>query len=473
MKILLVNPAEKIHLQGNNPRVIDKERGKNPPLGLLYVASAINKEARHQVRVVDANLYDYDRGQLVSLFREEQNDVLGVTITTFTLLDALETIKAFKEAKPKGKVIAGGPHVAIFPNETVGSALVDVAVKREGEPVINEILDHLFDSDSLRNVRGICFDHDGEVIDTGEAPYINDLDSLGIPDRTLLPFQRYYSLLGGDDYSTTLFTSRGCPYRCAFCDRPALGKKFRFHSASYVISEILHCVDLGIREFLVYDDTFTVSRNRVLEICKRIMELGLNISWDIRARVDTVDEQILRALKKAGCRAVHYGVEAGSERILERLNKGITIPRVKEVFRLTRRVGMDTLAYFMIGNPGERREDIEKSLALANQLNPDFLHMTVFTPFPATRLYQEGLESGIIPSDVWREFAADPKPDFIPPIWPENFTREELQKIVADSYKRFYLRPRYLVRRLMRLRSLAEFKRKAKAGLSVLRMERL
>ncbi|MFH1114674.1 MAG: radical SAM protein [Pseudomonadota bacterium] len=473
MKIVLVNPPQRIYLQGNNPKVIEKERGKNPPLGLLYVASAIKREARHEVRVIDANLHGCDGEDLLARFKDSKSDVLGVTVTTFTILDALEVIRAFKLANPQGRVIAGGPHAAIFPRETVGLGLVDVAVKREGEPLINAILDGIEDPESLRRIEGICFRHNGTVIDTGEAPYINDLDSLDIPDRTLLPYQEYYSLLGGDTYSTTIFTSRGCPYRCAFCDRPALGKKFRFHSAEYVVREILQCVDLGIREFLVYDDTFTVNRRRVMEICDRIVELGLHISWDIRARVDTVDEQMLRALRRAGCRAVHYGVEAGSERILKRLEKGITIQRVREVFHLTRKTGMDTLAYFMIGNPGEQTEDIAKSLDLAKQIKPDFMHMTVFTPFPATRLYQEALDSGMIPRDVWREFAANPRPDFIPPIWPENFTREELHKIIAASYRGFYLRPAYVLRRLLRLRSFSEFKRKAKAGLGVLRMERL
>ncbi len=473
MKIVLVNPPQEIYLQGNNPKVIEKERGKNPPLGLLYVASAIKKAAHHEVKIIDANLYGYNGDDILAQFKEMRSDVLGVSVTTFTILDALEVIRTFKVVNPRGKVIAGGPHVAIFPRETVSLGLVDVAVKREGEPLINKILDAIGDPESLRQIKGICFRHNGKIIDTGEAPYINDLDSLEIPDRTLLPYREYYSLLGGDAYSTTLFTSRGCPYRCAFCDRPALGKKFRFHSAEYVVREILQCIDLGIREFLVYDDTFTVNRRRVLEICDRIVELGLNITWDIRARVDTVDEQMLRALRRAGCRAVHYGVEAGSEPILKRLDKGITIPRVKEIFRLTRKTGMDTLAYFMIGNPGEQAGDIAKSLDLAKQIKPDFMHMTVFTPFPATRLYQEALDTGMIAHDVWREFAANPRPDFIPPIWPEYFTREELHKIIAASYKEFYLRPAYVLRRLLRLRSFSEFKRKARAGLSVLRMEHL
>ena len=470
MKIVLVNPGQEFALVGNNPSIIDKERGKNPPLGLLFVAGAMKKEGRHLVHILDVSLPNFGLGKFKAYLKETNCDVLGITITSFTLLEALQVIRLFKEVNPYGKVIAGGPHVSIFPKETVNLGLVDVAVKREGEPVINEILDRIAEPRSLGEVGGICFKLNGEVIDTGNAPYIEVLDSLPIPDRALLPYKEYYSLLGCDSYSTTIFTSRGCPFQCAFCDRPALGKKFRFHSPTYVVKEILQCVDLGIREFLFYDDTFTLNRKRVLEICEHIVELGLDIYWDIRTRVDTVDEEMLRALKKAGCRAVHYGVESGSEKILERLNKGITIPQVKEAFYSTRKIGMETLAYFMVGNPGETMADIEKSLELASEIKPDFLHLTIFTPFPATRLYQEGLNSGIIEKDVWWEFAANPSPDFTPPFWEEKFTKDELQEIVIKAYKNFYLRPGYIWRRLLRLRSLSEFKRKAKAGLSVLKM---
>lgn len=470
MRLVLINPDQRLSLRGNNPKIIDNERGKNPPLGLLYVAASVKQIGRHQVNVIDASLPGFGQETLEKLFREDQCDVLGITVTSFTLLDAIEVIQLFKKVNPRGKVIAGGPHVAIYPQETIGLGLIDVAVKREGEPVINQILDRLDEPAALQDVRGICFGYYGDIIDTGEAPYIEQLDSLPFPDRSFLPYKEYFSLLGGDAYSTTIFTSRGCPFRCAFCDRPAMGKVFRCHGSDYVVQEIRQCLDLGIREFLFYDDTFTVKRQRVLDICRQITELGLGISWDIRARVDTVDEEILLALKQAGCQAVHYGVESGSERILERLKKGISLSRVNEVFRLTREVGMETLAYFMIGSPGETRDDIRASLDLARALNPDMLHLTIFTPFPATQLYREALEVGIISTDVWREFAANPRADFVPPIWQENFSKAELQEIIIQAYKKFYVRPEYIWAGLRRLRSLSEFKRKAKAGLSVLRM---
>lgn len=301
MKVLLVQPGQRLALQGNNPAVIEKERGKNPPLGLLYIASVIEQSGRNRVAVLDLNLPDFDLAYFKQYIQQGKFDVLGITITTFTLLDSLELISAFRRYNPGGVVIAGGPHVAIYPQETISLGVVDVAVKREGEPVINDILDRLGDSAALADVPGICYRVNGDMYDTGDAAYITNLDALPPPNRSLLPYQRYFSLLGGDAYSTTIFTSRGCPFHCAFCDRPALGKKFRFHSADYVINEIKQCLDLKIREFLFYDDTFTVNSARVLDICHQIVKLSLNIRWDIRARVDTVDEEMLRALKQAGC----------------------------------------------------------------------------------------------------------------------------------------------------------------------------
>lgn len=470
MKILLVNPGQKLALKANNPVIIDKERGKNPPLGILYLAATIRQAARHQVDVVDLNLGDVQIEDFETLVRQGGYQVLGVSVNTFTLFDGLKVIDSFRGVCPGGKVIAGGPHVAVYPRETVALG-VDVAVKREGEIIINEILDRIGEPQALHEVEGICFRLGDDIVDTGEGIVIEDLDSLPLPDRALLPYEKYYSLLGQDVYSTTIITSRGCPFPCAFCNRPALGRRFRYHGSDYIIDEILHCVQLGIREFLFYDDTFTVNRRRVMEVCDKIREHDLHVHWDIRTRVDTVDEEMLRALKGAGCCAIHYGVESGSAEILRRLNKGITVDRVKEVFRMTKTVGMDTLAYFMVGNPGETEAHIEESVKLISQIEPDYLHLTIFVPFPATALYREALEKGIIEQDVYRQFAADPTRDFVPPIWNENFSREQLQRIINRAYRGFYMRPRYVCERLRKLRSLAELRRKFKAGLGVIRMK--
>jgi len=424
LKILFVNPGQELLVHGGNPAaiLIGKERGRNPPLGILYVASFVQKGGKHCVRVLDLSLGEMDPQMFQSYLRDNRFDVLGVTITTFTLLDALDVVRAFKEANPAGKVVAGGPHVAIYPAETVGLGCIDVAVKREGEPVINEILDRLEEPERLRDVKGICFRLGEEIIDTGEGPSVENLDALPFPDRTLLPYEKYYSLLGKDTYSTTLITSRGCPFKCAFCDRPALDNRFRSHSSDYVIEEIAACMKLGIREFLFYDDTFTVNRKRVMKLCEQISKRRLDIRYDIRTRVDRIDKEMLLALKSTGCYGVHYGIESGTERILKRLNKGVEIEQIREVFRLTKEIGMKTLAYIILGNPGETKAEIDETLQLIREVDPDYLHLGVLMPLPATAIYQQAMDEGFIKEDIWRQFAAEPTCDFIPPVWTENFS---------------------------------------------------
>ena len=190
----------------------------------------------------------------------------------------------------------------------------------------------------------------------------------------------------------------------------------------------------------------------------------------MRTRIDVVNEEMLKHLKKAGCQGIHYGIEAGSEKILKVLQKGITIEKAKQVFSLTRKYKIPILAYFMIGNPHENLEDIYETFKIVKMLNPDYVHLTILTPFPGTKIYLEGLKDGNIKKDYWREFAANPTPDFEPPYWDEIFTREELQKLLIEGYKSFYLRPSYILKRIWNLRSYGEFKKKASAGIKVFGM---
>jgi radical SAM superfamily enzyme YgiQ (UPF0313 family) len=238
-----------------------------------------------------------------------------------------------------------------------------------------------------------------------------------------------------------------------------------------LVDDIEECEKIGKNEYLFYDDTFNENKKRVLDICNEIIRRRLDIGWDIRARVDTVDEEILQHLKKAGCQGIHYGIEAGTEKILKILNKGITIKKARQVFDLTRRYNIPVLAYFMIGNPTETREDIYETFKVMKDLKPDYVHMTILTPFPGTKIYLDGLKNGIIKQDYWREFAADPTPDFTPPIWGETFTHEELNDLLIKGYKSFYTRPSYILKRIVKIRSFHEFKKKAAAGFKVFSMK--
>jgi len=256
--------------------------------------------------------------------------------------------------------------------------------------------------------------------------------------------------------------------RCIFCDRPHLGKAFRYRSATNVVDEMEHCVKMGIKEIFLYDDTFTIRRDRVLDVCRQIVERGIRVSWDVRAHINTMNDEVIQALTSAGCARIHYGVESGTPEISKILKKGIDLEKTREIFRKTRQSGISTLGYFMIGNPTETRDQMKATVEYACRLDADFIHLALTTPFPATELYRMGLEQGVFKNDYWRAFAENPREDFQPQLWEEVLSREELIELMQWGYRRYYTRPTYLIKRLLDVRSWTELKRKSKAGLRLL-----
>ncbi|MFO8072512.1 MAG: radical SAM protein [Polyangia bacterium] len=471
MRVLLINPPSRFEVIGNNPGVLEDSRGHNPPLGLLLVAGYLRRHSQHDIEVLDAQAEELSYARLAHRISRAAPDVVGVTAMTQTLIDVVRVVELVRARAPGARVVLGGPHVHLFPRETLDLPGVDYLVLGEGEIAFAELLERIDDPDALKRVAGIAFrDERGEAVITSRPAFIDDLDGLPFPARDLVDVNLYDSVLAASHPVTTVFTSRGCPYKCSFCDRPHLGKKFRARSAGDVVDELEQCVEMGIREFLVYDDTFTVKRERVLAICREILRRGLDIGFDVRARVDTVDREMLEWLARAGCRGIHYGVEAGTEKILTVLRKGIDLQLVERAFAETRRVGIPSLAYFMIGSPSETRADIEESFRVARRLDPDYLHLTILTPFPGTQIYEQGLRDGVFERDVWREFAARPHLGFSPPHWPEIFSAEELEELLVEGYRGFYRRPGYLIRRALAVRSAGELLRKARAGLRILGM---
>ena len=470
MNVLLINPLRKNEIIGNNPSIIEEERGYNPPLGLLYIAGYLEKYAKHNITVIDSQVEKLDYSSLESRVRSIRPDIVGITAMTMTMIDVIKTVDIVKSLDSNIKVILGGPHVHLFPEETIDLKGVDYLVLGEGEVTFKELLDSVNNKSRLRDIPGLVFKDNGKIINTGVRPLIKNIDEVPFPARHMVSYKKYTSLLSKGNIVTTIFTSRGCPYKCTFCDRPHLGKMFRARSPENVVQELEECVKMGIDNFLFYDDTFSVNKKRVIDICKEIIKRKLNIDWDIRTRVDNVNEEMLRLMKKAGCNGIHYGIETGSEKILKVLDKGITIEEANRIFELTRKYRIPTLAYFMIGNPTETIDDINTTFKVMKMLKPDYVHLTILTPFPGTKIYFDGLKSGIIKKDYWREFAKNPSPDFVPPHWDEIFNKNELKDLLIKGYKGFYMRPSYVFKKILDLKSFNEFKKKAVAGFKVFAM---
>ena len=473
-KALLINPPRFSELIGKNPAVVEKHRGFNPPLGLLFIAGYVEANSdRHEVEVLDAQPSNLSYSDLEAEVRKRDFDICGITAMTFTLIDVLKTCRIVRAAKPNAKIVLGGPHVHLFPNETIAHPEVDLLMQGEGEIAFLDLLDKFDQPDLWNGVRGIVFvNEDGDVVNNGVAPSTSDLDTLGFPARHKIDVTQYTSLLGRDDMVTTMFTSRGCPFRCTFCDRPysPVISGFRWRSAGHIVDEMEQCLELGIKEAFIYDDTFTVRKDRVFDLCDEIERRGIKFRWDVRAHVNTVNAELLQRMVKAGCDRIHFGVESGNDRMLKEIRKNTTVAKIKAAVRDAKAAGMEVLCYFIIGQQTETESDIRDTMRLARELDPNYAHFTVFCPYPGTEIYERGLREGLIASDVWREFARNPVDGFELPVWEENFSRAELRQKLVDCYKSFYVRPGYILRNLMRIRSRGELMRKMRAGLSVLTM---
>lgn len=473
MKILLINPPRFNELIGKNPAIVEKHRGFNPPLGVLSLAGYLETHTDHEVEIIDAQPPGWTYEELGQEIAKYSFEVCGITAMTFTLIDVMLTCKAVRKVNPSAKIVLGGPHVHLFPDETIALPEVDFLMQGEGEIAFAELLDKLHSPELWWSVKGLVYrDEAGAVVNNGIAPSTADLDTLGFPARHKLDVNMYTSLLGRDDVITTMFTSRGCPFRCTFCDRPfsPVLSGFRWRSPKHVADEMEECIRLGISEAFIYDDTFTVRKDRVHELCDEIIKRKLEFRWDVRAHVNTINPDLLKHMFEAGCDRIHYGVESGNDRMLKEIRKNANVSRIKNALRYTKEAGMEVLAYFIIGQQTETASDIQDSIDLARELDPNYVHFTIFCPYPGTEIYMKGLENGIIKEDVWRKFAENPGPGYELPVWEENFSRQELREMLVKCYKGFYLRPGYVMRNMSRIRGAGELKRKVRAGLSVLTM---
>lgn len=445
----------------------DLNIGHYPPLGLMYVAAYLEKKSAHHVEMLDVTVEGLDYRGLEGEIRKHAPDAVGIYTTCFTVYNAYEVARCAKGVNPNTIVMLGGPHVDIYPKETVSLSEVDYLVLGEGEITVKELLDALEKRQDPSNIAGIVYKRNGEKHVTAHRPLHHSLDALPFPARHLLPYKRYYSLIGKSEISTTIMASRGCPSGCNFC-YVQYGRSIRMRSPENICDEIGQCVEMGIREFFFFDENFTINRKKVLALCDEIKKRGLKVYFDIRSRVNTVDEEVLGRLREAGCVRIQFGVESGTQEILQAMNKRITLEQVWKAFRAAKKVGIITYADFMLGYPGENLDQIKKTIDFALELDPDFVQFGVTSLYPKSKIYYDALEKGHLKTDVWAEMSSNPVENFLPPLASETFSREELEALQRLAYRRFYLRPSYMLKRLLKVNSLTQFFRQARAGYHVL-----
>ena len=466
MKILFLVPPETISLESSVPKALEGGKGYYPKLGLLYVAAYYERETGNQPVFIDCPPENVSQEELSRRVKEVQPDMVAMSIMTFNLLDALHTARILKRDHPNLKVCLGGPHVNLYPKETLHQPEIDYVVFGEGEKIFFHLIQALESGDSLKSIKGLGWKEKGEEhINSAETELLN-LNELPFPARHLVDISSYKHIIGEGRQFFTIQATRGCPAACSFCD--IRKTKFRVRSPESVVNEIEQLVEMGVDYLFFVDDTITIDKKNVLEICDLIVKRNINIHFKISARVDTINKEVIAALKKAGCYRIHYGIESASPKHLKYLQKGQTPEKVERACKMTRDAGLGFFAYMMIGIPHETKEEMFETVDFAKKLKPDYAQFSICTPYPKVELYYQMIQEGIVPEDYWQEFAENPSADFKIKFWNKDFSEEELRDLQDECHARFYRSPTYLTKQITKLRSWSDFTAKARMGTRIL-----
>lgn len=441
--------------------------GAKPPQALLILATYLRSQGFENTHCLDAQLDNLAPENMVDRLEEMEPDLVGLTTWTDFWYPVWKTAKLIRKKLPHCKIVLGGPHCSVFPRETLEYSDADYVVRGDGEDVLLHLVRKLSEGKQVDDTPGLYRKVKDKVLEPAcDLAMVPDLTKIPHPDRTLLPFKRYNSVLNPNEFETTMMTSRGCPHKCNFCKMDV--QKVYCRTADQVVEEFRAIAELGITDVQVYDDTFTWSKKRVLQICQGLLDNNIKVNWAIRDRVKRADPDIYKVMRKAGCYRIHFGVETGSKRILDATGKATTLEEAEYAIGLAKSSGFDTMAYYMFGFPDETRKDMEKTIAFAKKLDTSYAAFAVTIPYAGTGLYDLALEQKIVPYDFWLEYTKNPTPHFkIPHLIEEHLDRESLIKIKNHALLTYYFRPKTIWREIRHLSSWKELKRKSGMALNI------
>lgn len=387
MKVLLINPEKLIH----------------PPFGLLYIGSAL-KSKGHEVRLVEIP-FDSTKEEYIALVESQVKDfeprLVGVTCMSMQAVIARDVVRKIKEAFGDITVMVGGVHPTVDSHDALSWG-ADIAVRGEGERTVPEIIELCDGRLSAESIKGISYKRGNGFFDNPEREFIRNLDEIPPLSYDLLNKSRFgkrsYSIRGFWLRSAGIMTTRGCPGRCIFCASTKMhGLAVREFGIERMLDEIEGLKkDFGIEGLWVFDDTFTLKEKRVIEFCEGLRKRKIKVVWACQARVDTFNESMARAMKASGCAQVDFGVESGSQRVLDYINKHIKCDMTRRAFRVARESGLRALATVMVGLPTETEDDFLKTKELIEEIKPDFVVPSFTMPYPGTELYEMAITKGWI-----------------------------------------------------------------------------
>ena len=423
-----------------------------PPLGLAYLAGALSTEEIAS-EIWDLQLHPWTNRRLEEKSVKSSSPLYGITANIFTLRSAMDSAGIIKRCRPDSTIVLGGP-CTVFPPSPILHRFpqVDIMALGEGERTIIELGRSLPEGSGLDEIQGIAFRREGKIVVNLQAAPL-PMDDLPRPSRVLIHNPRYRMHPPFNIYPplTTMETSRGCPYRCQFC---TIDRTLRIRSVGSLVEELDELIRFfGYREIHFVDPTFTSDPERILSLCEEIKQRGLDFYWTCKTRPDLVSEEVLRSMARSGCYMISYGFESGDQKILDHLNKNMTVKQILSAILLTHKHNMRTLAYILLGSPGETDETVEASIDLVHRNHVDFTLFGELLPDPASELTLEAIQRGAFTAKAVEAFFLDGDPGPFAERTLSGIERATMKKWLLHANRRFYFRPSYLLRRLLTLRN--------------------
>lgn len=416
-----------------------------PPIGLLSIATVI-KNAGHEVRVLDGVLEDFNLPEIKSFAA----DIVGFSFVTTYYQTTKNAIDVIRPILPEALFCAGGVHPTALPEKTLRAMELDFVIIGEGEETILALIDRCLDGkkgqEIYKGIKGVAYlDHNNTFVKEALRP-LQDMTKLPIPQREFLDFEKYITFPGtikGKPLlrSASLIVSRGCPYDCIFCGNKIMWRsKLRFRTPEQAIEEVNYLHNTyGIKGFYFVDNLFTGNKKWILKLCDLMQELPFEIYWECNARVDTITDELIAKMKKAGCVQMDFGLESGSNEVLRILKKKTCLEKAEEAFKILNKHGVRTAATFIIGTPGETLNQMKKTFRFAKRINPDNVCFNFVTPYPGTELYDDAIKNQWIAKDIkfdeaWVSRLASR------PVLAAEYPAETLSKLRRKFHRGFFLR---------------------------------
>jgi anaerobic magnesium-protoporphyrin IX monomethyl ester cyclase len=412
------------------------------PLGIGYLGAVLEKNG-YSVNVVECQALKLTFSDFEREIAKRQPKIVGITSTTLTYKSALKVAEIAKKDNPNCVTILGGCHATFWDDKALEECpQLDMVVRKEGEYTLLEIANKLKKNKPIKDVLGTTCRENGKIIRNADRPYIENLDSLPFPAHHLLPLN-HYRRQGKINFPLT--TSRGCVYWCNFCTAVRMfGRRYRMRNPKQVVDELQFLNErYGASLLSFYDDAFTVDQSRVQEICEEIQNRRLKIEWDCEARVDMVTRDLLQKMRKAGCILIWFGVESGSQNVIDSMGKSINVIQTRKAFKWAHEAGLMTVASVVLGFPGETKDTAWETVKFVEGLDPTDVGYYIATPYPGTPMYDYVKENG------WLKVTDFNRYDTATPVFESpTLSTKDLEEIREKAYQRFYVRPSHVLRML-------------------------